>query len=882
MSVVSGTQNYPIADFFFIAGIDQAGLEAFVRQDQGVNDKDDQSTQIAVNEVNRGNTVIRRKVTLENVAEDGEVTLVNTSFDHNELTTLHKVNALRLKEATPHSKKRLYGQVRRVSNYGSVVSVPASISWPENVHPLDRKLDPVLLDVYPRDQEIQANRGRLPEHVPMFAFPDDVQIQYAESRPISTWHHFIMTNENDEKRYGTCVTIWIPLPTDTATAAEQLSEQWCENHVISSDLEVAADLNEKLVSHKARLSQLLTEILTISDEDKKERLKDEIAATEEYIGMTSDILQSLHPRVRHAVSGSDKRVLMWMPRTYGLLSRDENTLSFRLEWLKVLLYGEVCVREQPGWSGQRVPMEFAIAQLLKEQYILNSGYQLKVNMGNVTLYARHHAANELPGSRDTDLYGLFRCLSVRSIVELLEAVLAECRIILVSSDLAMLTCAARAIVSLIYPLKWQSPLIPVLPTRLRACLEMPVPYIIGLHRTGSELLLPDEDYVLCDLDGDAVVSSSTPPLLPASVRNKLFALLELSAPLHNPPFSIAHGTPRYISEAFPEDAHIIADVDIMTLNPSQQRLDKLVGESSAAYLSTDRSAKPSAPILNVPEFSVRARLSANPLPTRNANGARKTISVAMSFRNFAVINPDEGVDLHSSHSSQSSVLMPDDSVPTTKVDIPTTEGHIFQALQPQDNLRCIVCLDGIAASTIAVCRECGLEVHKCCLRTVVLPCLPMVFHASRARAAFVRSMATLFFNYRRFLVPVTAQKNDKKYMFDKQAFLNSMQRDRLPYCRFLLRTQSGSEFIHQAELGSTFSVFDGVVESRRKRGFKGKLTPKAAPPTPLAQMVEYRTSEAPGYGSSENYVDAMNSLNQYVNGRFPSRLEEDIMCKFTM
>ena len=82
---------------------------------------------------------------------------------------------------------------RRMSNYNSVIPVPQPLNPSPNMHPLKRKFEPVLLDRYPPKHmaEEAKRRGPFPDYVPMFAFPNDVNIVSADERPRSTWHGFV-------------------------------------------------------------------------------------------------------------------------------------------------------------------------------------------------------------------------------------------------------------------------------------------------------------------------------------------------------------------------------------------------------------------------------------------------------------------------------------------------------------------------------------------------------------------------------------------------------------------------------------------------------------------------------------------------------------------
>ncbi|KAK9487746.1 AEX-3 domain-containing protein [Lipomyces starkeyi] len=864
-------------------------------------------------------------------------------------TMLRRVSTSKLRQS-PTIGKKTFGHARRISNYDSVIPHPEPVDWSPDSHPLARKIDAALLDIFPRDESQTAARGGLPDYVPMFAFPDDIQIQVSDQRPQSSWHEFVLTNQKGEKRYGTCLKVWIPVPASIAEAIEKSSEHWRLNNMSELDREFASSLSSRLVHERTKLSQLLTALSLIDetgDADERIDINNKITMSDERINMLVDLLRPI--RLGANVNSESHCSAMWIPRVYGLLSRDVYSGSFRLEWLKALLHGEIVSgRREPGWLLNRVPMEYAVSQLLAEPLMITEGFQVRVDIGGTVLYARRHAANEIPGSRDTDLYPLFRCLSIMSIIELFEAVLAEARIIFVSSDLAMLTSAAAAITALIFPFKWQSVYIPVLPARLVSCLEMPVPYIIGLHRTESKLLLPQDDYVLCDLDGDAVLSTSTPPYLPTAVRNKLQALLSLSAPLHSRRYNVAHGTPRYVSETFPDEAHVLRDADFMLEVPTPQRFDKLVGERSSAYRSADPDTLLQQPILNVQDFGTRIKLSVDPQRktsefqsfesvgahsprTRRTNtGSVLTVgkagiqSLKSSFRSrrASAIFPGQNMTDRGSTeneyaiwpagNSSSSPLRETPNVGKTvsapssiHADEPTVappdqeqssefqamEGHILHLMMSPDT-RCSVCLDGPLASNILGCESCHMQVHTTCLSTVVLPCAPTSFHTSRVRAAFIKSMATLLYNYRWYLDRVHNKTCEvaKLYRFRKQDFLTSLPKEQMPYTRFLLSTQAGTEFVHELESykdeDSALHVFDAIVEARRKRGLRYKMRP--GPGTrgepynthvvPLSDRATWRTVDIPIRGSSEGYVTAVNrQVRTSPSGRWPATLDTDVL-----
>jgi hypothetical protein len=82
---------------------------------------------------------------------------------------------------------------------------------------------------------------------------------------------------------------------------------------------------------------------------------------------------------------------------------------------------------------------------------------------------------------DTSLEYLFRALSFEDVIRLWTCVMLEKKVLLVSSHKCLLSNVSHAILTLIFPFKWEHVLIPILPVPLRNCIETIFPYIIGIH-----------------------------------------------------------------------------------------------------------------------------------------------------------------------------------------------------------------------------------------------------------------------------------------------------------------------------------------------------------------------------------------------------------------
>ncbi|KAL6914181.1 hypothetical protein ACHAPO_008793 [Fusarium lateritium] len=496
---------------------------------------------------------------------------------------------------------------RRLSNYNSVIPPPEPLNTDPDMHPLKRRFEPVLLDRYPPQEagdEI-SRRGRFPDYVPMFAFPNDIQIVSSDDRPRSTWHGFTMTSDDNSKLYGITIIIWIALNADVAEDVEKKCEEWRQSHMSEEERELAASLGVRLAGERTHLSQLLAKLPTIpSGSPARERLEDEISTVEEKITLMTDMLRPLRHGAASKIEGlTAGESGLWAPRAYGILGRDAGNMSFWKEWLKAIVTpmtdGSV-LRIPPSSPrvGRWQPLERYVVNLCTEAFNpLGSKTQVELGVRELRLYARKEADNETPGSRTIDIYALFRCLSLENIVALFEYAMSESRIIFLSSHTSMLHLACHALANLLYPLKWSSIFIPVLPARLLSALEAPCPYIVGIERRYDNIELPEDDYVLVDLDKDTIDATSQPVRLPRQARRKLMSLLQVAAP-HKLRYGVATGPPPYAMESFPYDAFSTENGTLFRSATPKSTLGKWVSQSSSGFGEPDPPNEIQPPIFN--------------------------------------------------------------------------------------------------------------------------------------------------------------------------------------------------------------------------------------------------------------------------------------------
>uniref|UniRef100_A0A7M4EAW6 SET binding factor 1 n=1 Tax=Crocodylus porosus TaxID=8502 RepID=A0A7M4EAW6_CROPO len=99
---------------------------------------------------------------------------------------------------------------------------------------------------------------------------------------------------------------------------------------------------------------------------------------------------------------------------------------------------------------------------------------------------------------------LFRQLGITNVLYLFCAALTEHKILFLSSSYQRLTDACRALLALMFPLKYSFTYVPILPAQLLEVLSTPTPFIIGvssIFQAETQELL---DVVIADLDGGTV------------------------------------------------------------------------------------------------------------------------------------------------------------------------------------------------------------------------------------------------------------------------------------------------------------------------------------------------------------------------------------------
>ena len=252
-----------------------------------------------------------------------------------------------------------------------------------------------------------AQRGTFPDFVPMFAFPNDINIVSSDQKPRSTWHGFVMTGGDGSKLHGVCVILWIPLGQKAAEALEECCEEWRKDNMTDEERELAASLGGRLAIERAKLSTLLAQLPGVpSGSPEREKLEDDISAVEEKIGLMTDLLRPVRHGAASKIEGLTDDTGFWIPRAYGILGKNASMTTFWKEWLKAVSVprtngGVLRVPASSPTVGIWQPLERYVMNLCTEAFSpISSKTQVELSVRELRLFARKEAPNELPGSRN--------------------------------------------------------------------------------------------------------------------------------------------------------------------------------------------------------------------------------------------------------------------------------------------------------------------------------------------------------------------------------------------------------------------------------------------------------------------------------------------------
>lgn len=129
---------------------------------------------------------------------------------------------------------------------------------------------------------------------------------------------------------------------------------------------------------------------------------------------------------------------------------------------------------------------------------------------------------------------LFECLDIDNIITVWHALALEKQVLIVSSQLTLLTTACEILTSFLFPMRWSHAYIPLLPRFLMPILAAPTSFLIGIDRRyfNEALQHLSNDCIVVDLDKNLVnlgTQIDNIPRIPQWFENELKEVLKQNA-----------------------------------------------------------------------------------------------------------------------------------------------------------------------------------------------------------------------------------------------------------------------------------------------------------------------------------------------------------------
>ena len=341
----------------------------------------------------------------------------------------------------------------------------------------DILLEPVITAQYPPvDHPDQPLNPMLPQ----FCHPHGSDVIVSHEYKMPTVHHFVLTDAKGAKLYGTCLTVY-----------------------------------EEFAPHDSDIDIMSGE----EDDDLDDHSKDE---GQERGFVECSIDQSPKPgRLRRR----SKNHKYYAPRVLCLLSTWPYLSAFRT-------YLTQLYRLATTTNLMTAPLERYILNICSEVPAPPPGsFEVRISIldSNIRFWA---PPADQPIPYVSLHYGvLFECLDIGNVLFAWYTLACERKILLVSSQLSLLTVCAEILCSMLFPMRWSHLYIPCLPRFLTPMLDAPMPYLIGISRENFPHAVRDisDETVVVDLDRNVItMGRHTPdlPFLPYRRKMKLEAALE--------------------------------------------------------------------------------------------------------------------------------------------------------------------------------------------------------------------------------------------------------------------------------------------------------------------------------------------------------------------
>ncbi|CEO95190.1 hypothetical protein PBRA_003956 [Plasmodiophora brassicae] len=332
--------------------------------------------------------------------------------------------------------------------------------------PLDQVYKPCVIDRYPRKDDPFSP---LPVAVAQFCQPNGTTLM--RTAPLPTTHDFVLTNAMGRKMYGSALTCYEPLSTS----------------VWQRSLESILERFPRMTS------------TTVAPEDHSNVIR-----TLPPKSVTADCQSPEHRTRLLSLSFESKPI--YSSRTLCLLSYYpffDNFNAILSELYRISV------------SPLQLPIETHLCNLFEIPLPLTPRLASEIQIGSKLVSFNVPNCDEDFPLTNWSFEMSFRCLSVDAVLTILNALILERKVILLSSHARLLTPVAQTLLSLMFPLEWQYSYVPVLPRVVSVILDAPMPVFVGIQKAYADPRLYDRpDVVVVNLDLGTVFVHPLNPLVP--------------------------------------------------------------------------------------------------------------------------------------------------------------------------------------------------------------------------------------------------------------------------------------------------------------------------------------------------------------------------------
>ncbi|KAL4497939.1 hypothetical protein ABPG72_014796 [Tetrahymena utriculariae] len=389
---------------------------------------------------------------------------------------------------------------------------------------IEDQVHPTFLDIYPFEQ--QETPSYL-DNFKLWCFPDGISIynenlqkingiaksshayqqnSLADNQEANTGnimgknqlHHFVLTNQNTEKKYCSCLMIH--------------EEVYINQDDKSKGLSQTIQLQSSMQNGHLIKIYVPKAICLISSYPVLEFQKQFLAFIYKFT-ITSKLTKQ-PPRLQiyqHLFE-----------RFTGLLQEEGSFFKAEKKWDEQIFTQTFDhIQQQPQNS------EIAKQFKLKEEYLINFSVSMLFRVHTLqNLFSKNteiifnisneeicrlrpftYQQNNFFSLSNFSFRPLFEKISIKTTITLLQSILLERQILLVSSNPNEIISICESLFTLIYPLKWACIYIPLLPLQLSEMSSAMMPYIIGISKKNFDIIKNKtdlKDKVVINLDDDTV------------------------------------------------------------------------------------------------------------------------------------------------------------------------------------------------------------------------------------------------------------------------------------------------------------------------------------------------------------------------------------------